>query len=296
MAYSAALHKAWFLACIASACSSSALLGTTSAAIKAWSLACIASAAAQTNCWAPSRQLSKPGSWHVSPAPACRTHCLAPPHQLSQPGSGHASPAAAAVQLIRTPWYHLISYLHVSHRLNYGETVVRLVACFQIKLQFQIAHVCNLITYCISNCTFVQFELSRNFAMPLPKTPPTAEQWANIVGMLASAHAGSPAVHSACTWGQTEAQRDMSLRALYTELRNVKNMRRLESALRRPHPAALHADGFSAETRPRGRRIPTQILCHTKSLGRSIRRYRTLPAAPGGSRRRGRYLRVPGAG
>ena len=48
--------------------------------------------------------------------------------------------------------------------------------------------------------------------MPLPKTPPTAEQWANIVGMLASAHAGSPAVHSACTWGQTEAKRDMSLR------------------------------------------------------------------------------------
>ena len=134
------------------------------------------------------------------------------------------------------------------------------------------------------------------FPMPLPKTPPTAAQWANIVGMLASAHAGSPAVHSACTWGQTEAQRDMSLRALYTELRNVKNMRRLESALRRPHPAALHADGFSAETRPRGRRIPTQILCHTKSHGRSIRRYRTLPAAPGGSRQRGRYLRVPGAG
>ena len=134
------------------------------------------------------------------------------------------------------------------------------------------------------------------FPMPLPKTPPTAAQWANIVGMLASAHAGLPAVHSACTWGQTEAQRDMSLRALYTELRNVKNMRRLESALRRPHPAALHADGFSAETRPRGRRIPTQILCHTKSHGRSIRRYRTLPAAPGGSRQRGRYLRVPGAG
>ena len=132
--------------------------------------------------------------------------------------------------------------------------------------------------------------------MPLPKTPPTAEQWTNIVGMLASAHACSPAVHSACTWGQTEAQRDMSLRALYTELRNVKNMRRLESALRRPHPAALHADGFSAETRPRGRRIPTQILCHTKSHGRSIRRYPTLPAAPGGSRQRGRYLRVPGAG
>ena len=49
------------------------------------------------------------------------------------------------------------------------------------------------------------------------------------------------------------------------------------------------ADGFAAETRPRGRRIPTQILCHTKSHGRSIRRCRTLPALPGGSRQRGRY-------
>ena len=87
----------------------------------------------------------------------------------------------------------------------------------------------------------------------------------------------------------------MSLRAFYTELRNVKNMRRLESAQRRRHPAALHADGFAAQTRPRGRRIPTQILCHTKSHGRSIRRYRTLPALPGGSRQRGRYLRVPRA-
>ena len=120
-AYSAALHKARFLACIASACSSFALLGTTSAAIKAWSLACIANAAAQTHCWAPSHRLSKPGSWHVSPTPAAHTHCLAPPHQLSQPGSGHASPTPAAVQLIRTPRHHLLSYLHVSHRLNYCE-------------------------------------------------------------------------------------------------------------------------------------------------------------------------------
>ena len=137
-AYSAALHKAWFLACLASACSSSALLGTTSSAIKAWVLACIASAAAQTHCWAPSRRLSKPGSWHVSPAPAAHTHCLAPPHQLSQPGSGHASPAPAAVQLIRTPWYHLISYLHVSHRCNSNccETVVLLTCAFEPQRSF----------------------------------------------------------------------------------------------------------------------------------------------------------------
>ena len=125
-AYSAALHKARFLACIASACSSFALLGTTSAAIKAWSLACIANAAAQTHCWAPSHRLSKPGSWHVSPAPAAHTHCLATPHQLSQPSSWHASRTPAAVQLIRTPWHHLIGYLHVSHRCNSNccETVV----------------------------------------------------------------------------------------------------------------------------------------------------------------------------
>ena len=52
-AYSAALHKAWFVACIASACSSYALLGTTSAAIKARSLACIAKPAAHTHSLAP---------------------------------------------------------------------------------------------------------------------------------------------------------------------------------------------------------------------------------------------------
>ena len=52
----------------------------------------------------------------------------APPHQLSQPGSSHASPAPASGQLIRTPRYHLISYLHVSHRCNSNccETVVLL--------------------------------------------------------------------------------------------------------------------------------------------------------------------------
>jgi hypothetical protein len=47
---------------------------------------------------------------------------------------------------------------------------------------------------------------------PRPKTPPTDKQWANNFGMLASAHVGSPGVHSACTWGQTEAKRDMGLR------------------------------------------------------------------------------------
>ena len=52
-AYSAALHKAWFVACIASACSSYALLGTTSTAIKARSLACIAKPAAHTHSLAP---------------------------------------------------------------------------------------------------------------------------------------------------------------------------------------------------------------------------------------------------
>ena len=58
-AYSAALHKARFLACIASACSSYALLGTTSSAIKAWSLACIAKPAAHTHSLVPPRQLPK---------------------------------------------------------------------------------------------------------------------------------------------------------------------------------------------------------------------------------------------
>ena len=63
-AYSAALHKAWFLACIANACRSYALLGTTSAAIEAL---------------VPSMH----GLWHVSPTPAAHTHSLAPPHELS---------------------------------------------------------------------------------------------------------------------------------------------------------------------------------------------------------------------
>ena len=44
-----------------------------------------------------------------------------------------------------------------------------------------------------------------------------------------------------------------------------------------------------------GPRYSTQILFHTKSHGRSIRRYLTLPALPGGSRQRIRYLRVPRA-
>jgi hypothetical protein len=59
-----AATNARFLACIASACSSYALLGTTSAAIEAL---------------VPSMH----GLWHVSPAPAAHAHSLAPPHQLS---------------------------------------------------------------------------------------------------------------------------------------------------------------------------------------------------------------------
>ena len=87
-AYSAALHKAWFLACIANACRSYALLGTTSAAIntsaaiKAWSLAGIAK-------------------------PAAHAHSLAPPHQLPKPGLWHVSPR---LPLVPTPWHHLSSY------------------------------------------------------------------------------------------------------------------------------------------------------------------------------------------
>jgi hypothetical protein len=53
------------------------------------------------------------------PTPAAHTLCLAPPQLLSQPAPCHASPAPAAAQLIRTPWHHLISYLHVSHRLQF---------------------------------------------------------------------------------------------------------------------------------------------------------------------------------
>ena len=87
-AYSAALHKAWFVACIASACSSYALLGTTSspintsAAIKAWSLAGIAK-------------------------PAAHTHSLAPTHQLPKPEVRHVSPR---LPLVPTPWHHLIAF------------------------------------------------------------------------------------------------------------------------------------------------------------------------------------------
>jgi hypothetical protein len=55
--------------------------------------------------------------------PAARTHSLAPPQQLSKPGLWHVSPT---LQLIRTPWHPLVSYLHVSHRRssNCFETVV----------------------------------------------------------------------------------------------------------------------------------------------------------------------------
>ena len=128
-AYSAALHKAWFLACIANACRSYALLGTTSAAIKAWSLACIAKPAAHTHSLVPPRQLPKPGSWHVSPTPAAHTHSLAPPRQLSKLwflACMVFGMYRQRLQLMRTPWHPLISYLLVSHRRrsNCFETVV----------------------------------------------------------------------------------------------------------------------------------------------------------------------------
>ena len=207
-AYSSAFHKAWFLACIASACSASALLGTTSAAIKAWSLACIASAADHTHCLAPPRQRSKPGSWHVSPAPAAHTHCLATPHQLSQPSSWHASRTPAAVQLIRTPWHHLTAISIVSHRCC--ETVV-LGTCFQEAFGTSTVTLCFcafvLCALCFVLCA-LYFVLCALCFCAVPLTglsgrracTPTPQQWAHIVEMLASARAGSPAAQSARTW------------------------------------------------------------------------------------------------
>jgi hypothetical protein len=111
------------------ACRSYALLGTTSAAIKAWSLACIAKPAAHTHSLVPRRQLPKPGSWHVSPTPAAHTHSLAPPRQLSKLwflACMVFGMYRQRLQLMRTPWHPLISYLLVSHRRrsNCFETVV----------------------------------------------------------------------------------------------------------------------------------------------------------------------------
>jgi hypothetical protein len=113
------------------ACRSYALLGTTSAAIKAWSLACIAKPAAHTHSLVPRRQLPKPGSWHVSPTPAAHTHSLAPPRQLSKLwflACMVFGMYRQRLQLMRTPWHPLISYLLVSHRRssNCFETVVLL--------------------------------------------------------------------------------------------------------------------------------------------------------------------------
>ena len=166
-AYSSAFHKAWFLACIASACSASALLGTTSAAIKAWSLACIASAADHTHCLAPPRQRSKPGSWHVSPAPAAHTHCLATPHQLSQPSSWHASRTPAAVQLIRTPWHHLTA-ISTSPIVAVKRSFLGLVfkkplepqrsLCAFVLLCFVLCALCFVLcTSCFVLCAFVPY-------------------------------------------------------------------------------------------------------------------------------------------
>ena len=67
---------------------------------------------------------------------------------------------------------------------------------------------------------------------------PTPQQWAHIVGMLASARAGTPEAQSARTWVKRR-RKGTSLRALYTKLRNVKNIRRLESAQQSLHPLAL---------------------------------------------------------
>jgi hypothetical protein len=124
-----------------------------------------------------------------------------------------------------------------------------------------------------------------------PKTPPTAEQWAHIVGMLEGAHAGSPAAQSA--WGQTEAKRDMSLRTnLYGATQREDHAQPGVGAAT-PTSTSTACGRFCCGDSAAGPSYSAQILCHTKSHGRSIRRYRTLPALPGGSRQRNRYLRVP---
>ena len=67
---------------------------------------------------------------------------------------------------------------------------------------------------------------------------PTAEQWAHIFGMLASARAGSPAVRSAYTWLQTETGTVMCLRTFERLLRNERETRRLRAeAAQQPPPA-----------------------------------------------------------
>jgi hypothetical protein len=132
------------------------------------------------------------------------------------------------LQLIRTPWHHLSSYLLVSHRRSSNCLKRSFVDLSLLKptsfersvFLFSFAHKCANVQMC--KCANVQMCKSKTSVqnhlhtielpvpMPLPKTPPTEAQWAHIVGMLEGAHAGSPAAQSA--WGQTEAKRDMGLR------------------------------------------------------------------------------------
>ena len=84
--------------------------------------------------------------------------------------------------------------------------------------------------------------------MPLPKTPPTADQWTHIFAMFED---GKGAVKRAHEWLQTAARSDMSYRTFCKLLRIERETRRLdrEAAAKRPRLAdlAAGADGSCTE-------------------------------------------------
>ena len=201
------------------ACRSYPLLGTTSAAIKAWFRACIANA-----CSSYALLGTTSAAISSSPIVAVRIalkRSFVDLSLLKPPSNG------------RCFCFHLHTSVQMCKCANH--TSVQMCKCANQK------QVCKII------CTQLNFLFPCRCQRPRPRRR-------------------SGRTSSGCSKVPTQARPQLRAHGvkrrrketwafvrIYTELRKVKTMRRLESAQRRPHPAVLHADGFAAETRPRGR-------------------------------------------
>ena len=285
---------------------------------------------------------TKPGSWHVSPTLAAHTHSLAPPQQLStpqqlsKPGLWQVSPS---LQLMRTPWHHLISYQSlvfgmyrhacrsypllgttsaaissspiVAVRIALKRSFVDLSLlkppsngrcfCFHLHTSVQMCKCANHTSVQMCKCAN-QKQVCKiictqlNFLFPCRCQRPRPRR-------------RSGRTSSGCSKVPTQARPQLRAHGvkrrrketwafvrIYTELRKVKTMRRLESAQRRPHTAVLHADGFAAETRPRGRGIPRRSCATRRATGvrsEDTGPCRRFPAAPGSAAGICGYLALP---
>ena len=190
------------------------------------------------------------------------------------------------------------SYLHVSHRCC--ETVV-LGTCLK-PLEPQ-RSLCAFVLLCFVLCALC-FVLRALCFVLLCRTPDRTKRATRV-----HAHATAVGAHrrnarkcprrlarssERTHMGQTEAKKGMSLRALYTELRKVKNIRRLESAQQSLHPLALRTvlprrlGRGAAVFRRRSWATRRATGVRSEDAGPC----RRFPAAPGSAA----GIRVPGAG